>query len=36
MIILCITGFVVAGFEHCVANMAPLLPLHFWSQAAFL
>ena len=21
MIILCITGFVVAGFEHCVANM---------------
>ena len=22
MIILCITGFVVAGFEHCVANMA--------------
>ena len=22
MIILCIAGFVVAGFEHCVANMA--------------
>ena len=22
MIILCISGFVVAGFEHCIANMA--------------